>query len=270
MQKDTDRAELDRVMHDYYEWWKDQPTFARNELSTLASPQGRIKLVEQLKKEEQVRNPLKSIPAQDIDVLREWLMKYVKKIDASRVLSMSDEQRKRWENAPEPQRLRALMWSLGQRGPGGGNKVLKLPDNLNELRRSCLPTRSVFSKGSPTEDQWKIIQNWLLEIRHRQFPDRLPRRPGLLVDEKEIAEFFDGLDKDQKAWLLNLRPTRCCACCNACTYRRINRSRRFSLIPKDFRPPAVHAVRYSLPDRQTPNRPEKTEDKMPAEAAPKS
>ena len=39
VQKDKDRAELDRVMHDYYEWWKDQPTFARNELSMLASAQ---------------------------------------------------------------------------------------------------------------------------------------------------------------------------------------------------------------------------------------
>ena len=220
------------------------------------------------KKQEPTPNPLIGVPEQDIAVLRDWQMKYVKKFEATRLLAMSEQERTQWQKTPERQRLGTVMRFLWPRGPGGGIRPLKLPDDLNQLRDSLSPDTQRLLEGKADEDQWKIIQNWLVEIRRQQFPDRMTRRPGLLVvDEKDMADFFEHLDDSQKASLLDDPPDEM-----LCKLQRMYWSKNSSMARflHSEAPPDGQRGPFGPRDRRLPNRPEKTEDKPPQEPAQKS
>jgi hypothetical protein len=208
IQKDKASAELFRIMRDYYDWWKTLPPYFRNELSSLvASPQARVERVERMKQDEIKFNPSIVLTEQDVASLKEWLDRYVKKFEARHRESISESERKKWDALPDPQRRRELMRFLfWQRGQGGGNKTLQLPEDLAVLRDNLSPEARQHLEGKSPEDQWKKILSWLPAIARQQFPARMGRRPGFLVDENEIAKFFESLPAEEQMQLLNLQP----------------------------------------------------------------
>ena len=207
VQKDQDSAELRRIMRDYYEWWKSLPPFSRNALISLSSPQARIERIEQLKQEETKHNAMKNLSAADTAVLRDWMEQYITKFEILHLKSISEEARKKWEDRPEPQRRLAIMGFLfWQRGPGGGNRTLQSPEDLAELQKKLSADAQQLLKDKPPPEQWKTIREWLQSLAPRKFDPRTMRRPGSLVDENEIAKFFDSLPDQEKMGLLNLPP----------------------------------------------------------------
>jgi hypothetical protein len=209
IQNDQDAAELRRIAHDYYEWWFNLPTpYEKNALSILASPQARIERIEQKKQEEFKRNPSKNLPERDLATLREWLEQYVKKFETRRLASMSEAERKKWDAMPERERQQEfagfLFW---RRGQGWGNRTLQSPEDLTELRAKLSRQTQQLLEGKPPEEQLRTIQSWLIALARQQFAFRMGRRPGALVDENEIAQFFEkDLPPTEKERLLNLPP----------------------------------------------------------------
>jgi hypothetical protein len=207
VQKDQDAAELRRIMHDYYEWWKSLPPTSRNELSSLSSPQARVKRIEQLKQEELKRNPAKFLTEQDTAELRAWLAKYIVKFETTHRESLSDTERAKWDAQTDVQRRREIAGFLfWHRGLGTGNRILPLPEDLAELLGKLSPEARQLLTDKTPEEQWRKIQSWLPMIVRQQFAPRMGRRPGSLVDENEIAKFFESLPDPERMRLLDLPP----------------------------------------------------------------
>jgi hypothetical protein len=206
-QQDQDAAELRRIMHEYYEWWKNLPPTAKNELSSLSSPQERIKRVEQLKQDELRRNPAIILTAKDNAELRDWLAKYFQKFEANHREDLSESERMKWDAQPELLRRQKIADALlGPRRQLGRPRTLPMPDDLSALVEKLSPETRRLLEGKPPEEQWRRIQSWLGAIARQQFAARVWRRPGSLVDENEIAKFFESLPEPERMRLLDLPP----------------------------------------------------------------
>ncbi len=207
VQKDEDSAEIRRLMHDYYEWWKSLPPISRNELSLLSSPQERIKRIEQLKREELNRNPAQFLSDSDKAALRDWWERYLVEFEAHFREGLTEKERKLWDLEPASQhRMKILGFLFWQRGQGGRNRSLQLPDNLADLPAKLSPKARMRLAGKPLEEQWRTIQGWLFAIARSQHPPWMGRRFGTLVDENELAKFFESLPDAEQMHLLDLSP----------------------------------------------------------------
>jgi hypothetical protein len=208
VQKDKDAAELNRIMHDYYEWWKNNlPPYFRNELSSLSSPQERVKRIELYKQEELKRNPAKFLTERDTTELQDWLTGYIKKFETNHRESLSPSERKKWDALNDMQRRREIAGFLfWRRGQGAGIRTLPLPEDLAELRAKLSPEARQLLEDKPPEEQWKTIQSWLPMIARQQFAARMGRRPSSLVEENEIAQFFESISNEERMRLLDLSP----------------------------------------------------------------
>ncbi|MCC6123947.1 MAG: hypothetical protein IT426_03215 [Pirellulales bacterium] len=209
IRNDADAAELRRIMHDYYLWWKNLSPYDKNELSSLSSPPARIARIELLKQEELKRT--KNLSEGDVAALRDWMKQYVAKFEdryREYLKTLSPEKRKAWEDKrPEERRWDTLrffrqQWQPWQRG---GNKSPP-PEELAALRAKLSPEIQAMLQDKPPLEQWRIIQGWLHSLPRQKFDAPGGRGPNSLVDENEIAEFFKGLPREERERLLNLPP----------------------------------------------------------------
>lgn len=210
VQKDKDSAELSQIMREYCDWLKTLSPYQHNELSMLSSPEERVKRIgqfAQMKQEELNRNSVKLLTEQDIAAVREWWEDYLNKFEARHRESLTVEERKKWDEMPEKQRrMIILSFLVGKRGQGGGNKLLQLPDNLADLAAKLSPEPRKHLESKSPEEQWRTIQNWKFAIERPKFAEWRGRKAGSLVNENEIADFFEHLDGAEKTRLLNLPP----------------------------------------------------------------
>jgi hypothetical protein len=206
VQKSPDAAELRWIMREYYEWWKNLPPVAKNELSAPASPEERVKRLQQWREAELWLNPAIVLSEQDMGVLRDWLTGYFRKFEAKHREGLAVAERKKWDAQPKAtreQKIAAIFF--WRRGQLGGART-PMPEDLSELLERLSPETKRLLADKPPEEQWKRIQSWLGAIGRQQFAARAGRRSGSLVDENEVAEFFERLPDPEKMRLLDLTP----------------------------------------------------------------
>ena len=208
IQKDRDAEELRRIMRNYYEWWKSLPLNYRAELSSLSSPQERVKRIKQLKQEELKRNTAKILSEKDTEALLRWMEEYAEKNQAQFLKKLSPEQNN-WLSGTKPEmRTRWIMFLIWQRWQGRGNIAPSLSEiDLDELRSRLTPeTQKRLKEKSPSE-QSQIMQSWLWRVAMQQMAPRRGRGPGGIVDEERLEEFFEKeITSEQRDRLLNFPP----------------------------------------------------------------
>jgi hypothetical protein len=205
VQKSPDAAELRWIMREYYEWWKNLPPVAKNELSAPAAPQERVKQVEQWREMELWLNPAAVLSEQDIKELREWLARYFQKFETKHREGLAAADRKKWDEQDKAAREKTIAAVFWRRGQVGGVRMPP-PDDLPGLLEKLSPETRRLLADKPPEEQWKKIQSWLGAIGRQQFAARAGRRSGSLVGENEVAEFFEHLPDAEKMQLLDLSP----------------------------------------------------------------
>jgi hypothetical protein len=262
LQNDADAAELRRIMHDYYLWWKNLSPYEKNEMSSPSSPQARVERIEKKKQEELRRNPA-NLSEEDIAALREWMKQYFVKFEdryQEYLKSLSPEKRKAWEDKPAEERRRDVMrffrqqWQQWQPWQRGGNRSPS-PEELAALRAKLSPEIQAMLEDKPPLEQGKIIQGWLHSLARQKIEAPWGRRPGSLVDENEIAEFFKGLPEKEREQLLYLPPEILHHELQRRYLSRMNQMQPFVGRPEGPFPGGPPGPR-GFPDRRPPNKPE--------------
>jgi hypothetical protein len=205
IQNDKDAAELRWIMRNYYEWWKSLPKQDERADLSLLPPEERVKRIKELLQAERNRNPLKNLSPKDNEVLQDWMEGFAKKFEEQFQKSLSTERKKEWEAKTERQRKMEIMFFLRQHWQ---RRMPPSSEDLNSLRTALSPETQKLLEGKSPNKQWQVIQGWLGSLARQKFSAQFGRRPGPLVDEKDLEEFFDSdkLSPQDREMLLNDPP----------------------------------------------------------------
>ena len=194
VERDPQRDELRRVMHEYYEWLKALSPSQRAEITSM-SPAERLARIEQIQQRRQRRNERRLSP-EDLQAIADWVQ--------GQLLSRPPDQRRellarRLEGRKGPgQWMMVSSWYSRNRGPRPN------PKSIEQLATALSPAAKERLLRTEGRTRQRLLWSWnsqLSQEASRQLHERLRQ-----VDEEELSKVFERLPDWERERLLDLPP----------------------------------------------------------------
>ena len=195
----TDRAELQDVMHRYYDWVRKLPPYMRAELLDLG-PEARFKRVEKMRAE-QLREATRRLDPQEAEAVLQWVEAYMKRL----AQKLPEEDIRRLTETPLLLRRKEMMrrffhhWKSHSEKNGPGIP----PEDLAALKAKLSPAHQRELESKSGQEQYRLIGFWIRDALYQRFSPRRPGKPP--VDEEKLTRFFEEvLSPREQDYLLGL------------------------------------------------------------------
>ena len=192
--RDPQRHELRRVMHNYYRWLKTLSPSQRAEIARML-PDERLAVIRQVQERRQRRTERHLAP-EDLQALADWL--------EGHLLSKLPEPRREWlarrlEGRKGPgQWMMVSSWYSRNRGPRPS------PESIEQLATVLRPGTRERLLQADGRTRRRLLWSWnsqLSQEASRQLHERLRQ-----VDEEELSKVFERLPDWERERLLDLPP----------------------------------------------------------------
>lgn len=202
---DSDSQRLRAIMHDYYEWLRPLPPLSADELAKMP-PDKRIDFIQKRIQQEQLREGGRRPDRKDMEALWKWMGNHAMQHEKTLLTSMSEAQRKQFNESSKPWQHRMLFGQMLQRWQAANANLLPpmmTEKDLAELLAKLSPETRKRLEGKPPVEQWKLVANWMRQGPRRSDEDRRMHGPLPKEEDERLAEFFEkGLSAEERDRLL--------------------------------------------------------------------
>ena len=212
LRKHPKQDELRRVMHRYYEWLKTLSPGERAELRDLKGA-ARIARIKELQGEQHRRDRFRhrgsrgSLTRDDVKEVSKWLREYAKTHEKTLLAAMSEEARRRFDNAKESDRdrnlaLHAFMPRMRQRQPWKLPAIT--PEEYERLAERLSEKSAKKLRETKPEQREGLLKGWLFQVG-----PTLYGRSGFGMrrsspSKEQLQQVYDKLDKRRQEQLMEL------------------------------------------------------------------
>lgn len=192
--RDPQRDELRRVMHNYYRWLKTLSPSQRAEIARML-PDERLAVIRQVQERRQRRTERHLAP-EDLQALANWLEEHL--------LSDLPEPRREWfarrlEGRKGPgQWMMVSSWYSRNRGPRPSS------ESIEQLATLLSPGTGERLLQADGRSRGRLLRSWNSQLSReasRQLQERLRH-----VDDEELSKIFERLPDWERERLLDLPP----------------------------------------------------------------
>lgn len=205
IESSSNSAELEQVVHGYYDWLATLTPGKRSEIQALPPKERMAAVVREL--QEEARRNQERLSLQDYIVLADWLRDEFE----SRLLeTVPEKKRQKFTDQSPTFRRATIVYMLARRMRDDGWRLLETlsAESLDTLTSRLSPSsRELLVQAGSLDAQRRVVARWVYGFVHRSVGQR--QLSSLLSDvsDAELTEFFEKeLSDEQRESLLSLSP----------------------------------------------------------------
>jgi len=201
IERQPDADELRETMRHYSQWLKTLPTYRRMPLLEM-DPEERIEEIKRLLAEQQQQLARQ----RDAEGVFRWMQAYAEKHAEHLMRGMPGSARRKTDDLDPTVRRRWLIWMAWRhlQSSRPGRPAALDEEDLNDLRAAVSPETASQLESMPADQQRRAVVGMIRLAFHHKLAARNLRGPWPEEHEKQLDQFFDEMDPEDRDHLLSL------------------------------------------------------------------